>query len=89
MIAPPPLPLASESVYFNGFGIALTSGDVVVTLIRNGSVVMNLNGSYTTMKSLAVGLGKAVEELQELMKHEIMTVDEISNAMIAKMNPPK
>jgi hypothetical protein len=88
-IAPPPLPMASDSVYFNGFGIALTAGDVVVTLIRNGNTVLNLNGSYTVMKSLSAGLEKAVTELEALMSHKIMTVEEISNVMIAKMSPQK
>jgi hypothetical protein len=89
VLASPPLPMANDTVYFNGFGIALSAGDVLITLIRNGSVVLNLNGSYTVMKSLSAGLHKAITELEQLMDHEIMTVDEISNAMIAKNAPPK
>jgi hypothetical protein len=61
----------------------------MVILARNGVPVMNINGSYTVMKSLAAGLEKAVEELEGLMSHQIMTVEEISNAMIAKNNPQK
>jgi len=89
LTANPALSLASESVYFNGFGIALTAGDVMVTLIRNGSAVINLNGSYTVMKSLSDGLEKAVKELEGLMDHKIMTVEEISIAMTDKMNAKK
>ena len=80
----PPLPQADDTVYFNGFGIALSSGDVMVTLVRNGIPVLTMNGSYTVMKSLGAGLSKAVSELETMMATKIMTVDEISKVMASK-----
>ena len=80
--------MAAEMVYFNGFGIALSAGDVMINLVRNGIPVLTVNGSYTVVKSLADGLAKAVSELEIMMGRKIMTVDEISSAMIAR-NPPQ
>ncbi len=72
---------ASDVIYFNGFGLALSAGDVVVTLTRNGIPIVTLNSSFTVSKSFSRALAATVHQLEELMGKEIMTVEEIAKKM--------
>ncbi|MGI8821217.1 MAG: hypothetical protein ACR2ID_10180 [Chthoniobacterales bacterium] len=69
-----------QTLYFNGFAIAVGMGDLVCTLLRNGSPVLTVNMSYTVAKSLGLALGEAVTRLQEMTGHEIMTVNTVTEA---------
>jgi hypothetical protein len=42
-----------RTVYFNGFSMGLGTGDLVITLMRNGTAVLTLNCSYTVGKTRA------------------------------------
>ena len=75
-----PLLPPDQTLYFNGFAIAVGMGDLVCTLLRNGSPVLTVNISYTVAKSLGLALGEAVTKLEEMTGHEIMTVNTVTQA---------
>ncbi len=47
-----------QSLYFNGFAVAIGTGDIVCTLLRNGVPVLTLNASYTVTKTLSDALSR-------------------------------
>lgn len=69
-----------QTLYFNGFAIAVGTGDVVCTLLRNGTAVLTLNASYTVVKTLAVGLAESIKKLEEKTGQTIMTVHNVVEA---------
>jgi hypothetical protein len=69
-----------QTLYFNGFAIAVGTGDIVCTVLRNGTPVLTLNASYTVTKTLAEGLADAIHKLEEKTGQKIMTVHNVFDA---------
>ena len=72
------LPVLPEerSLYFNGFAIGVTGGDIVLTLVRN----VTLNASFTVAKTFGEGIVAAIQQLEKITNHQIMTVQEVAAA---------
>lgn len=71
----------SQPLYFNGFTVAIGTGDVVIALQLNGKPIQVLNTSYTVAKTLAEGLSKIIGELEQKTGSTIMTIQTIAKAM--------
>jgi hypothetical protein len=69
-----------QTLYFNGFMLAIGTGDIVCTLLRNNVPVLTLNASYTVAKTLGEGLGEAINQLEAKTGQTIMTVRNIRDA---------
>jgi hypothetical protein len=69
-----------RTMYFNGFAIAIGTGDIVCTLLRNGVAVLTLNASYTVTKTFAEGLTESIKQLEEKTGHTIMTVQNVTES---------
>ena len=72
--------LPDQTLYFNGFAIAIGTGDIVCTLLRNGVPVLTLNASYTVAKTLGEGLADAIKKLEEKTGQTIMTIHNVTEA---------
>lgn len=59
--------------YFNGFAVTLGTGDVLISLMRNGKPVQVVQCSYTVAKTLSLGLTEVVATLEEITGNKIMT----------------
>lgn len=70
-----------QTVYFNGFSMAIGTGDVVIALQLNGKPSMVLNTSYTMAKTLGEGLIKAITELETKTHSTIMTSHMVAAAI--------
>jgi histidinol-phosphate/aromatic aminotransferase/cobyric acid decarboxylase-like protein len=70
----------NQTLYFNGFSMAIGTGDLVCTLLRNGAPVLTLNASYTVAKTLAEALTATIQKLEEKTGREIMTVNTVVDA---------
>jgi hypothetical protein len=89
---PQAIPILPEekSLYFNGFGIAVGSGDIVLTLMRNGVPTLTLNASFTVAKTFGESMVDCIRKLEEVTSHKIMTVQEVttSTSKIGVTNEP-
>jgi len=82
-----PLPDHCPSAYFNGFAMALGAADVIITLQLNGKPTVTLNTSYTVAKTLAEGLAKVVEDLEQATGITILTTHKVVEALNASVEP--
>jgi hypothetical protein len=78
-----------KTLYFNGFQIAIGMGDVIMTLLRNGTPIMTLNASYTVAKSFGESVTGAIEKLEEGTDHDIMTVETVTKGMESTKQSPR
>lgn len=89
---PPGIPIlpVEKSLYFNGFAIAVTGGDVVLTLLRNGVPLQTLNASFTVAKTFGAAIVASIQKLEEITNHTIMTVHDVaaSTSKISVTNEP-
>ena len=69
-----------QTLYFNGFALAIGTGDIICTLMRNGEPVLTLNASDTVAKTLAEGLAETMRTLEKKTGQTIMTVHKIIEA---------
>lgn len=71
--------LASDvpRIYFNGFVITLSTGDVACILERHGQPVGIINMSYTLAKTLSTSLTQTITSLEEASHQPIMTTHEV------------
>lgn len=76
-----------KALYFNGFAIAVGSGDIVFTLMRNGVPTLTLNASFTVAKTFGESIVASIQKLEEVTHHQIMTVQEVTTST-AKLNVP-
>lgn len=74
-------PIELPSMYFNGFQVGLTNGDVSAITLLNGQPQFVLNMSYTTAKTLAVALTGLIDQLETVTGRPIMTTKEIDAGM--------
>jgi predicted ThiF/HesA family dinucleotide-utilizing enzyme len=63
--------------YTNGCTLGLGSSDIVILLERNNDPVAIVNLSFTSAKSLAVGIGALIAQIEERAQREIMTSNDI------------
>jgi hypothetical protein len=68
-------------LYVNGFVNSMTSGDVLTVLERNGRPVAVLNMSFTVAKTLSVGLGSTIAQLEEGAGQSMLTTQEVGKAL--------
>jgi hypothetical protein len=68
-------------IYFNGFVIGLTAGDVTIVLERNGVPVATLNASYTVAKTIAVKLGLTMSDFESKTGRSMLITDEVEIAL--------
>ena len=71
----------APEVYFNGFAVAISSGDISVVLERNQTPVTVLNLSYTVAKTLALSLGSVIGALEEIAQQQMLTTHELDKKM--------
>ena len=86
LLSPPAraVPVAGiPAVYFNGFAIALSSADVAIQISIDNQPLINLKGSYTTMKTLSEGLAMAMARFEKVTEHTVMTQRFVENALKA------
>ncbi len=77
----PPIPINCDSVYFNGYSLAVGAGDVVIALQLNGQPRLVLNTSYTVAKTLAEGLANSISQLEGMTGTTIMTTQDVISAI--------
>lgn len=75
------IPDNAESLYFNGFSLAVGTGDVVISLLKNGKQSLVLNTSYTVAKTLSEALTGAISELEQKTDNKIMTVNDVATCL--------
>ena len=79
-------------IYFNGFAMAVGTGDTILVLKNCEEPVAILNASYTVAKTLVEKLGAGISTLEEVSGNTIMTTDEVQSALQKKGangNPPE
>jgi hypothetical protein len=70
-----------EQIYFNGFKVSLSAGDILISLLRNGRNVLVLNSSFTVSKSLAEKLAEVISFLEANLDSNIYNIDKINEAV--------
>ncbi|HOU57021.1 MAG TPA: hypothetical protein PK556_08785 [Smithellaceae bacterium] len=80
---PFPTTKPEEAIYFNGFAFGVGSGDMLITLLRQGVPVATMNASFPVLKTLAMQLGAAVADIERKMGQPVLTIDELSG----RLNP--
>ncbi|MBI2433660.1 MAG: hypothetical protein HYV26_12410 [Candidatus Hydrogenedentes bacterium] len=77
----------NESVpkfYFNGFINALSNGDVVTVLTRNGQPVAVLNSSFTVAKTLSTKISEIIQDLETKTQAPILDADNVDSLIQRK-----
>lgn len=74
-----------DQLYFNGFAINIGTGDVLITLLRNGKAEQLIQCSYTVAKTLAQGLSTTIAALEEATGNRIMTTHYIDEKLKTEM----
>lgn len=77
----PQLAPTGNTIYFNGFAMALTMGDVTIPISRNGHQFATLNVSYSVAKTLGLALIDVIERLEKITGNHIMTAQEIEKSI--------
>jgi len=81
---PFPTTKPEDAIYFNGFAFGVGSGDILISLLRQGVPVVTLNASFPTIKTLAMQLSNAVADVERKIGQGIQTIDELNTCL----NPP-
>lgn len=74
-------------IYFNGYEVAMSHSDIQIQLTVNGHPNAILNTSWTTAKTLAMGLNHIITRLEEIADRKIITTKEMDEA-IKQAAPP-
>ncbi|SRR6266498_526371 len=83
--SPKPIP----SVYFNGFQVALSTADILITIQHSNNSILNLSLSYTTAKTLAEKLEGAINLLEKRSKSKIMSIEEVGRFLQEELKDTK
>ena len=75
------VPPQGPSIYCNGFELALSAGDIAITIAQNNRKVAVLNLSFTTAKTLASNLTTAIKHLEEKSGREIMDYEAVAKSL--------
>ena len=68
-------------LYFNGFSVGISSGDLILTLMVQGKPTHTLHCSYTVAKTLANALTASVKEHEDRTGHVIMDINQVTTAL--------
>ena len=68
------------SFYFNSMELGITLTDVNMTLFLDGVRKSRLHMSYTTAKTLMVGLQQLIKDFENASDHTIMTMTDTNEA---------
>lgn len=68
-------------VYFNGFIVSASVGDVIIILQQQGEAVAILNASHIIAKTLSVKLGDVIKGYEEVTSENFKTTDEINDLL--------
>ncbi len=71
--------IAIQNLYFNGFELQSSLSDVGAFLFLDGRPVVRLSMSFTTAKTLAENLGRAIKVFEDATSHTIMTVEDVKS----------
>lgn len=69
-----------RSGYANGFAVGVSLSDVSIVLMVDGQPLQKVHMSFTSAKSLANDLQNSIRALEELLRYEIKTMDEVNKA---------
>jgi len=69
------------TLYCNGFAVTGTNSDVGVLIMVDNQPLVTLHLSFTTAKTLSLGLRQSIENLETITKREIMTSLDIAEAI--------
>jgi hypothetical protein len=72
---------SAPRIYANGIGLAMTGGDMLVTLWSNGQTVAVVNLPFVVAHSLVVDLGLALKDIEEAIGHPIPTPKEVGEGL--------
>lgn len=81
------IPVGVPSIYCNGFTVGLTNTDVSLILMIDNQPQLNLHLSFTTAKTLALGLAQTIEHLEKIAERSIMLSTEIAEAVARQAKP--
>lgn len=68
----------APEVYVNGFTQAVGLADIVILFERNGFPVSVTNMSYTTAKTLALGLNELIGQLEAHTQRDMLTTMDVA-----------
>lgn len=68
-------------LYFNGFQIGLTNSDISLIMLCNGQPKSIASISFTTAKTLHIGLGEMITALEGATGRTIMTMQDIGEGL--------
>ncbi len=74
-------PSTSPDIYLNGVAIGLTLSDIRITAVVDGQQQCQLHMSFTTAKTLATELSRAIRHFERLTERDIMTMTEVEKGM--------
>ena len=77
----------APQTYCNGFTLNLSSADVSILLVWNGTNTSTVSMSFTTAKTLMKGLTDVIQKLESASGRDIMDIDFVSQ-IIGTMNKP-
>ncbi len=72
------------NIYTNGFINGLGLGDAYLVLQTNGKTVAVVNMSLATLKTLARSLAIMVQETEDKLKQEILTINQFQEKLTEK-----
>lgn len=76
------------SFYLNGSTIGTSLSDIGLVALIDGTPVCRLHMSFTTAKTIAMGLLESVENLEDASKQPILTMGDIQTAMASREETP-
>lgn len=68
-------------IYFNGFAMSVSTGDIILLAQRNGESAYIINLSYTVAKTLAERLTNIVAVLEKGAGQPILTTDQVKKCL--------
>lgn len=68
-------------IYFNGFSITISAGDVLIILKRNDRPIAILNTSHILAKTVATKMGNVVALFEQKTGSTIMTTDDVQESL--------
>ena len=83
-----PLNAPIPQIYMNGFEVSLSLSDFSITLMAHDRKLAYLLLSFSTAKTLSESLSQAVKTLEEITGREIMTMNDVRQAVESNRESP-
>lgn len=83
-----PLNAPIPQIYMNGFEVSLSLSDFSITLMAHDRQLAYLLMSFSTAKTLSESLTQAVQTLEKTTSREIMTMNDVRQAIDSKRESP-